>query len=165
MRRLIRWVLFDGGKPIYKHGRHLLRHKWYVFLECVRLGIPLQGILHDLSKLTPAEFLPYTEHFYAGEKPPSEMSPEMKVAWLHHIHCNPHHWDAWLLPKEDGYDVLEMPLRYRKEMLADWFGFDRAIGGSGDIREFYRRTMEKRVLGLETQRWVEDQISMRCGPL
>ena len=34
-----------------------------------------------------------------------------------------------------------------------------------DIREFYRNTMKKRHLGPNNQRWVEDQISMRCGPL
>ena len=165
MRKILRWLLLDGGKPIYNHGKHLLKHKWYVFWECVKLGIPLQGILHDLSKLTPAEFLAYTDHFYGREERPSEMGPEMKAAWLHHIWHNPHHWDAWLLPNDGGYEVLEMPRKYRKEMLADWFGFDRAMGGHGDVREFYRNTMKKRTLGPETQRWVEDQISMRCGPL
>jgi len=113
----------------------------------VKFGIPVQGILHDVSKFTLTEFLPYTEHFYGSKKVPPEMGPEMKAAWLHHIRCNLHHWDAWLLPNGEGHDALEMPLKYRKEMLADWFGFDRAIGGSGDIREFYRRTMKKRILG------------------
>lgn len=46
--------------------RQVLRHKWYVFWECCRLGIPLLGITHDLSKFLPSEFLPCARWFYSS---------------------------------------------------------------------------------------------------
>lgn len=44
--------------------RQVLRHKWYVFWECCKLGIPLLGIVHDSSKFLPSEFFPYARWFY-----------------------------------------------------------------------------------------------------
>ena len=44
--------------------RRVLRHKWYVFRECCRLGIPFLGLVHDSSKLLPSEFFPYARWFY-----------------------------------------------------------------------------------------------------
>jgi len=29
---------------------YLIRHKWYVFVECCRYGVPWRGISHDMSK-------------------------------------------------------------------------------------------------------------------
>lgn len=32
---------------------YVLRHKYFVFVECCRLGVPWRGLVHDLSKLSP----------------------------------------------------------------------------------------------------------------
>jgi hypothetical protein len=48
----------------FKYLKYVIRHKWYVFLECCNLGIPFRGIFHDLSKFLPDEFFPYMNHFY-----------------------------------------------------------------------------------------------------
>lgn len=45
----------------------LLVHKWFVFLECCRLGIPLLGLLHDWTKFLPSEFVPYARWFYGRQ--------------------------------------------------------------------------------------------------
>jgi len=77
----------------------LLKHKWYVFLECCNYGVPLLGIIHDLSKFFPAEFLAYAENFY-GDKSTAN-SDGFDRAWLHHQNANNHHWQYWLIQ----YDI------------------------------------------------------------
>ena len=41
---------------LIKHFLLVCRHKWHVFKLCCQAGIPLQGLLHDLSKFSPTEF-------------------------------------------------------------------------------------------------------------
>jgi hypothetical protein len=105
-------------KKHFKYLSYVIRHKWFVFLECCKYGIPLRGILHDMSKFKPCEWFPYVESFYGGpHKPLAEYSTYEKTnwwgvverecketidanfsrAWLHHQHCNPHHWQYWIL--------------------------------------------------------------------
>lgn len=51
-----------------KHLQYLwyvIRHKWFVFVECCKLGIPWLGIVHDLSKFLPSEWKPYVDWFYS----------------------------------------------------------------------------------------------------
>ena len=43
--------------------KKLLLHKWFVFLECLKMGMPLVGLIHDWSKFLPDEFIPYARYF------------------------------------------------------------------------------------------------------
>lgn len=161
--------------------RYVLRHKWFVFMECWRLGIPLRGILHDWSKLLPWEWWPYAEHFY-GEKYPSihETHGDLRnhvldsgryqervergfdYAWLHHQKANKHHWQYWVLANDDGpVYPLPMPDCYRREMLADWKGTGRAVS-KPDTRAWYLKQREKGRQNLhpETQAWVEEMLGL-----
>lgn len=46
---------------------------------------------------------------------------DFNIAWLHHIHNNPHHWNHWIIQNDtDGVEVIRMPEKYAKEMVADW---------------------------------------------
>jgi len=121
-----------------KHLRclsYLLRHRWFVFVECLKMGIVWRGLTHDLSKFLPSEWFPYVEFFMgprgveAGGEVPPEVSQAFNVAWLKHQHRNPHHWQHWRLREDDGETkLLPMPLEYIQEMLADWRGAARAQG-------------------------------------
>lgn len=51
-------------KMYLKYLKSLLLHKWFVFLECRKLGIWWLGIIHDWSKFLPSEFIPYARYFY-----------------------------------------------------------------------------------------------------
>lgn len=155
-----------------KYLRYIARHKWYVFVECRRLGIPWLGLLHDLSKLVPDEFWPYADNFYGpkrlawheiveahglyGDAGASlrdfywkQSKEHLKAcfdeAWLAHIHRNKHHWQHWILHLDDGGLVfLPMPERYRREMLADWIGAGRAIlGDKADVGAWYKEQRER----------------------
>src|SRR5690606_9383025 len=106
------------------YTRYLVRHTTFVRQECWKRGLFMQGLLHDLSKWRPDEFIPYALHFY-GESHDHETTKYWNkifyLAWLKHKNRNPHHWQWWVLPKDDGSVIqLEMPHRYRLEMICDW---------------------------------------------
>ena len=54
-----------------KHFKTIMRHKWYVMVECFKVGLYRQGIVHDLSKFSPTEFLSSARYFQ-GDKSPTE---------------------------------------------------------------------------------------------
>lgn len=155
----------------FKYLSYVVRHKWYVLQECHSRGILLQGLIHDWSKFLPDEWFPYAEHFH-GKKPPKEIKSKngylkpastgdkaFDEAWLRHIHRNPHHWQHYILAATLGsIKVFEMPLHYRKEMLADWVGANKAQGGTGDIRKWYIEHKGKLMLGEETKKWIEERL-------
>lgn len=155
-----------------KHLRYLgyvLRHKWFVFVECCRLGIPWRGLVHDLSRFFPSEWFPYAEHFYGRRarvwrdetgyyRPTDTGDSAFDFAWFLHQKRNKHHWQWWVLPANgEGVKALEMPLAYRKEMLADWRGAGRAQG-TPDVRAWYRANRERMLLHPEVRAWVERML-------
>jgi len=149
---------------------YICRHKWFVFLACCRLGIPFAGIVHDLSKFRPSEFVPYARFFYGrpigdNGKPLSPSVFEQftfDYAWLLHIHRNPHHYQFYILKEDSGETkVLEMPERYIREMVADWRGAGRAIQGrKSDARAWYLGGKDKKVLAPNTRRRVEQLLGI-----
>ena len=162
----------------WKYLKSQLLHKWFVFVECCKLGIPWLGIIHDLSKFFPSEWIPYARYFY-GNYPEWAMmgvwgktyytgptkesvSKDFDVAWLHHQHRNKHHWQRWLLTldsaRSDGkLFPLPMPDKYRREMLADWRGAGRAYGNS-NTAAWYAENREQIQLHPETRKWLEDKL-------
>lgn len=127
-----------------KYLSYVLRHKYYVFLECLSYGIIWRGITHDLSKFRPDEFIPYARYFY-GEYPDwndikrrsstwsykftkQGIEQAFDIAWLKHQHRNPHHWQYWILREDSGNTkMMDIPLSFINEMVADWKGAGRAI--------------------------------------
>ncbi|RMG93170.1 MAG: hypothetical protein D6706_15880 [Chloroflexi bacterium] len=157
----------------WKYLQYVLRHKWYVFVECRKLGLPLWvGLLHDWSKFLPDEWIPYANYFYGSEvgisrgrdetgyyKPGESGDDAFDLAWLKHQHRNPHHWQYWVLIQDDeDTRVLPMPDRYRKEMLADWRGAGRAQGSKISTKEWYLKHRDKMILHPDTRHWIESQL-------
>lgn len=141
---------------VLKYIRYLIKHKWYVFIECCKMGMPLRGILHDLSKLSLSEFIPYMERFYGDRN-----RPDFDYAWLKHQKRNPHHWQYWILQNdEDGVKILPIPDKYRKEMLCDWKGAGKAQGfkAEDDCKKWYLKNKDKIIIHDETRRWIEEQL-------
>jgi hypothetical protein len=158
-------------KKFKTYSSYVIRHKWYVFLECCKLGIPLQGIIHDLSKLLPDEFIPYMHHFGGGiktgrdktgyYKPTDTGDPAFDFAWFLHQKRNAHHWQYWCFPRDaddnSPLKTLEMPIKYRKEMVADWRGAGRAQG-TPNVLKWYSTNQHKIVLGPRTREWVDKEL-------
>lgn len=106
-----------------RHFRTITHHKKLVLDNAVRCGIPLQGLVHDLSKYSPMEFVPGMR-FYQGMRSPNERERELygcSHAWMHHKGRNRHHFEYWtdVNPATKTYEPVEMPLKYIKEMFCD----------------------------------------------
>lgn len=147
-----------------KYFWYILRHKWFVFLECLKSGVPLwAAIIHDWQKFTPAEFKTYAVNFFGPWKKddrPQWLVDAFERAWLHHLHYGPHHWDYWIIRDGANHKALEMPERYWREMVADWRGAGRAISGKDDAAKWYVGKRDEIVLHPETRRKVEHELGV-----
>lgn len=152
-----------------KHLRYLsyvLRHKWFVFVECRKMGMWWQGIIHDWSKFLPCEWFAYANHFHGEKKgtqrdktgyykPTDTGDPDFDLAWLHHANSNPHHWQWWTQVTDNHkIKAFDMPEWAISEMIADWRGAGRAQG-KPDIRKWYRTNKDKMALSVYTRARLE----------
>ena len=77
----------------YAHLKTITRHKLLVMRHCFRIGLYWQGLTHDLSKYSPAEFLVGAK-YYQGDRSPNDAERREKgysSAWLHNNGRNKHH--------------------------------------------------------------------------
>lgn len=110
------------AKPV-SHFITITKHRHRVMVHCFKAGIPIQGLLHDLSKYSPAEFIPGAK-YYLGSRSPNEGERAEKgysSAWLHHKGRNRHHYEYWMdyNPQTKRMEPVEMPMKYFKEMFCD----------------------------------------------
>lgn len=166
-------------KKYIKYLRYLVKHKWFVMRECFKHGIVLQGILHDISKLTPEEFFPYANFFYGTQrvetkdqngyyKPVDTGDSKFDFAWLLHCKRNKHHWQWWVVPNENGGSkTLPIPEPYLTEMLCDWIGAGKAQGHFSptedpywNVRNWYNANKERIQLADQTRKEIEKRINV-----
>ena len=79
-----------------KHLRTIRTHRRYVRKACFKMGIPWQGLIHDLSKYSPTELSIYK--YYTGNRSPHQNCREKlgySPSWNHHYHRNKHHYQYW----------------------------------------------------------------------
>lgn len=106
-----------------KHFCTITKHRHTVMLHCFKAGIFGRGLLHDLSKYSPTEFIAGIK-YYQGTRSPNEAEREdvgYSAAWLHHKGKNRHHFEYWndVNPKTKVYAPVKMPLKFVKEMFCD----------------------------------------------
>ena len=134
------------------------------------MGMPIRGLVHDLSKLLPGEFFPYAAHFYSNGKkaqvrdktgyykPEDTGDRRFDFAWFLHQKRNRHHWQWYAMPtSESGLKCFPMTKKDRKEMLADWRGAGRAQN-TPDTKGWWQKNKDKTFLHAETREWVEKQL-------
>ena len=107
----------------WKHFCTITRHRHTVIRHCFRAGIGWQGLGHDLSKYSPAEFWNSARN-YQGDRSPNDRERETRgysSSWLHHKGRNKHHHEYWTdySPKSRVVEPVKMPLRYVIEMFCD----------------------------------------------
>lgn len=118
-------------KNCAKHFKKICTHKYWVFYYCCKAGIPIRGLMHDMSKFSPTEFFESAK-YYQGERSPIDACKEEKgysMAWLHHKGRNKHHYEYWQDNFDKGGTPLQMPYVYAVEMLCDYLGAGRAYMG------------------------------------
>lgn len=160
-------------KKNWRYAKYLARHKWFVFVAGLRIGVPIwRLVIHDYSKLLPSEWFPYANFFY-GPKPDKNEPDDYHYwsavhahrvpfdrAWLHHQHFNPHHWQHWVLREDDGQTkYLEMPENFAREMVADWCGAGRAITGQWEVWKWYGKNVERILLHPRTSTLVQELVT------
>ena len=59
---------------LFKHIKTVKQHRKYVRQMCFKMGIPLRGLLHDLSKYSPTEMK--VVKYYDGYRSPHEKMRE-----------------------------------------------------------------------------------------
>lgn len=149
-----------------KYLWYVIRHKWFVFLECYKLGIPWLGIIHDLSRLYPDEFFAYAASApYDKENKPEIIATAFEYAWNNHQHRNKHHFEYWIhfdfhTHKER---LLPVPDKYRREMLSDWYGAARARGNTGTPKDWYTKNRKDILLHPLTRDWIENKLGVENG--
>lgn len=165
-----------------KYLKYLIKHKWYVGIECFKVGLYWQGIIHDMSKFLPSEFVPYANYFYGKKdsdikkgrdetgyyKPTDTGDKAFDFAWLLHQKRNRHHWQWWLLREDDGgIKIIPMDEKYKLEMICDWIGAGKAQGFFSpknnkfqETQKWYGKAKDKMQLSNETRLWIEDYIGV-----
>lgn len=94
-------------KSHWLYFKYVAKHKWYVFLACLRYGLIWRGIKHDWTKFLPSEWFPYVEYFYGAKRPDlgttgykhdlHQDDMAFNYAWNYHQKRNSHHWQYWIL--------------------------------------------------------------------
>ena len=131
----------------WKHLKKILVHKYWVFRYCCKAGIPVQGLLHDLSKFSPVEFFESVK-YYQGDSSPIDACKKANgysKAWLHHKGRNPHHYEYYIDNLDHGGQPLIMPYKYAVEMLCDYLGAGRAYMGKKFTWESERKWWENKI--------------------
>lgn len=106
-----------------RHFKTITKHRHAVIKHCFKAGIPLQGLMHDISKYSREEFINGVK-FFQGTRSPHEAEREtygFSYAWLHHKGKNKHHFEYWVDYSHVTKKLIpvKMPLKYVKEMFCD----------------------------------------------
>lgn len=159
----------------FEYDRYLERHRASVSrgLSWIASNLPKllpndgtnyewQFLLHDKSKIDVEEYEAYDKYFY-GNNRSFAVVQEFNRAWLHHIHCNPHHWQHWVLINDDpdeGEICIEMPDNYILEMICDWWSFSWSKGNAEEIFDWYEEHRDYIKLHKNTRKKVEDILDL-----
>ncbi len=155
------------GHPI-KHFKTITKHRHKVIANCFRAGIPWRGLMHDLSKYYPTEFLAGAK-YYQGTRSPNEGEREAygySKAWLHHKGRNRHHFEYWT-----DYDwktrrltPIEMPLVFVIEMFCDRVAASKIYNGKNYTDshplEYFLKAKKVRIIHPKTSENIEFLLTM-----
>ncbi|MCQ2553817.1 MAG: DUF5662 family protein [Clostridia bacterium] len=153
----------------YKHFCTIMEHKRYVRQACFKMGLYWQGITHDLSKLSPAEFLVSIKYFNGKYSPNNDERRDIgySSAWLHHQGRNKHHFEYWVdySTKTRGERTpVKMPLKYVAEMVADRYAACRTYNKEAytckDPLDYFVRGKANRHMHVDTGALLEKVLTI-----
>ena len=152
----------------WKHFCTITRHRLLVCQGCFKVGLYWQGLTHDLSKYTPAEFLVGAKYFQGTRSPNSAERDEKgySESWMHHKGRNKHHGEYWTdLNLELGhYAPVAMPRRYLVEMVMDRIAACKVYQGKdytdGSALAYLLKGRERIRMHRQTQQELEYILTM-----
>ena len=151
----------------WEHFKTITRHRHLVRRYCFRLGLYAQGIRHDLSKYSPAEFFRGVK-YYQGYRSPNDAERRengVSLAWLHHKGRNRHHYEYWrdIDPATRTYGPVEMPVKYTAEMFCDRVAASMVYRGAayqtGDPLAYFLRGEAKNLMHPKTAALLESWLT------
>ncbi len=155
-------------KKFFGHLSTVLRHKWKVFVHCCKAGIPWRGIMHDMSKFSPTEFVPGVR-FFLGTRSPNEAERArygFSAAWVHHKGRNRHHFEYWTdyNPETKVIAPVKMPVRFVKEMFCDRIAASKIYQGENYSEQhpikYFENGKGRRMIHPETSDLLESWLVM-----
>ena len=154
---------------LINHLKTINKHKYYVTMLCFKCGLYKQGLLHDLSKYAPVEFLVGCK-YYQGTRSPNNAEREatgVSMAWLHHKGRNRHHYEYWLdysTDPNEGIIGMKMPVRYVVEMFLDRIAASKVYIGEvyndSDPLRYYENGKAGELMHPETRALLEKLLHM-----
>ena len=151
-----------------KHFKTITKHRHLVIKHAFHCGILWRGLLHDLSKYSPSEFLVGAK-FFQGIKSPNEKERQLygySKAWLHHKGRNRHHFEYWndYNPAKKRVEPVAMPLVFVVEMLCDRIAASKVYQGENYSEkhpiEYFLRGKETRFIHKDTSDIIENWLLM-----
>lgn len=154
----------------WKYFKYVVKHKYYVALECFKHGLYWRGLIHDIDKFYPNRWFPYVNYTFSehykrdktGYYVPAISKDENFVkAWFLHQKYSEHHWQWWILPYEEGKTkVLPMTPKAKLEMVCDWCGASRAQKNGGwnserGVKAWYKANKDRMTFHPQTREWIE----------
>lgn len=116
----------------WSHFKTITYHKYLVARGCFEVGLYRQGLLHDLSKYSPTEFVVGAK-YYQGTRSPNNAEREAigySSAWLHHKGRNRHHYEYWIDYNWKGELIpCPMPAKYLTELIMDRIAASKVYEG------------------------------------
>jgi hypothetical protein len=151
-----------------KHFETITNHRHEVARLCMKAGIPLQGVMHDLSKYSPSEFIPGALYYRGFQSPnvDERIDKGYSKAWLHHKGRNKHHFEYW-----NDYNMtthksepVKMPLRYVIEMFCDRVAAGKTYLGDKYTQNspllYFEKGSDTRRMDPETSALLEKLLTM-----
>ena len=154
----------------WQHLRTINHHKMLVMKGCFRVGLYKQGLLHDLSKYSPTEFMVGCKYYQNGLSPHQLERQEKgySLAWLHHKGRNKHHMEYWIDyavgDGKKGIAGMKMPLKYVVEMFIDRVSASRNYQKEKytdrSALEYYEHGREHHIIHKDTRELLEKLLHM-----
>ena len=136
---------------IWKHFKTITYHKYLVAKGCFRVGLYKQGLLHEMSKYSPAVFWVGVKYFQGNISHNNAEREDIGYsnAWLHHKGRNKHHYEYWIdysiqtIP--GGMAPVPMPRKYIAEMIMDRIAASKVYEGTAytdasPLKYYYKGT-------------------------
>lgn len=136
------------------HFKTVKSHRREVYKLCKSVGITWRGILHDLSKYSPVEFLCGMK-YYSGNSSPISLEQRIfgkSKAWAHHVLHNKHHSEYWITGSVNNKICLKMPTVYWVEQVCDRIASAKVYLGINynNSSPYMRFIYEKAIKRMET---------------
>lgn len=152
-----------------RHLRTINHHRMLVCQHCFRVGLYQQGLMHDLSKYNPVEFMTGVRYFqgYRSPNTAERLDKGYSSAWLHHKGRNKHHLEYWIdysLDEDSPMAGMKMPVQYVVEMFCDRVAacktYQKEKYTDASPLEYYEHSKTHYILHPETRALLETMLTM-----